>query len=28
MTHGYVRHGATSLFAALDIASGSVIAQH
>ncbi len=28
MTHDYVRHGTTSLFAALDIASGSVIAQH
>jgi len=27
MTHDYVRHGATSLFAALDVASGSVIAQ-
>lgn len=28
MTHDYVRHGTTSLFAALDIASGSMIAQH
>ena len=28
MTHDYVRHGTTSLFAALDIASGSVIAHH
>ena len=28
MTHDYVRHGTTSLFAALDVASGSVIAQH
>ncbi|WP_326798103.1 IS630 family transposase [Streptomyces sp. NBC_01808] len=28
MTHDYVRHGTTSLFAALDIASGSVIAQY
>ncbi|WP_435610493.1 IS630 family transposase [Streptomyces sp. C10-9-1] len=28
MTHDCVRHGTTSLFAALDIASGSVIAQH
>jgi transposase len=28
MTHDYIRHGTTSLFAALDIASGSVIAQH
>jgi transposase len=27
MTHDYVRHGTTSLFAALDLASGSVIAQ-
>ncbi|MGY9067030.1 IS630 family transposase [Streptomyces sp. CAS3] len=27
-THDYVRHGTTNLFAALDIASGSVIAQH
>jgi transposase len=27
MTHDYTRHGTTSLFAALDIASGSVIAQ-
>jgi len=27
MTHDYVRHGTTSLFAALDPASGSVIAQ-
>jgi transposase len=28
MTHDYVRHGTTSLFAAYDIGSGSVIAQH
>ena len=28
LTHDYVRHGTTSLFAALDVASGSVIAQH
>ncbi len=28
MTHDYVRHGTTSLFAAFDINSGSVIAQH
>ena len=28
MTHDYVRHGTTSLFAALDVVSGSVIAQH
>jgi transposase len=28
MTHTYVRHGTTSLFAALDLASGSVIATH
>jgi len=28
MTHDYVRHGTASLFAAMDIASGSVIAQH
>ena len=28
MTHDYVRYGTTSLFAALDIGSGSVIAQH
>ena len=27
MTHNYVRNGTTSLFAALDLASGSVIAQ-
>ncbi len=27
MTHDYVRHGTTSLFAALNLASGSVIAQ-
>jgi transposase len=27
-THDYVRHGTTSLFAALEVASGSVIAQH
>src|SRR5256886_16829123 len=28
MTHAFVRHGTTSLFAAFDLASGSVIAQH
>jgi transposase len=28
MTHTYVRHGTTSLFAALDLSSGSVIAAH
>src|SRR5215472_8724760 len=28
MTHDYVRHGTTSLFAAYDVGSGSVIAQH
>jgi transposase len=28
MTHDYVRNGTTSLFAAYDIGSGSVIAQH
>lgn len=28
MTHDYVRHGTTSLFAAFDVNSGSVIAQH
>jgi len=28
MTHDYVRNGTTSLFAALDVATGSVIAQH
>lgn len=28
MTHTCVRHGTTSLFAALAISSGSVIAQH
>jgi transposase len=28
MTHDYVRHGTTSLFAALDVATGSVISQH
>ena len=28
MTHDYVRNGTTSLFAAMDIASGAVIAQH
>jgi hypothetical protein len=28
MTHDYVRHGTTSLFAALDVGSGSVIAAH
>jgi hypothetical protein len=27
MTRGYVRHGTASLFAALDLASGPVIAQ-
>jgi transposase len=27
-THDYIRHGTTSLFAALDIASGKVIGQH
>jgi transposase len=27
MTHDYVRHGTTSLFAALEVASGPVIAQ-
>ncbi|TLF90829.1 IS630 family transposase [Nocardia cyriacigeorgica] len=27
MTHDYVRHGTTNLFAALDLASGSVIAE-
>jgi transposase len=27
-THDYVRHGTTSLFAALDIATGKVIGQH
>jgi transposase len=27
-THDYVRHGTTNLFAALDLASGSVIARH
>jgi hypothetical protein len=27
-THDYVRNGTTSLFAACDLASGSVIAQH
>jgi transposase len=27
-THDYVRHGTTSLFAALDIATGTVIGQH
>jgi transposase len=27
MTHDYVRHGTTSLFAACDVAGGSVIAQ-
>ena len=26
-THGYIRHGTTTLFAALDIATGRVIAQ-
>jgi transposase len=28
MTHDYVRHGTTSLFAAFEVGSGSVIAQH
>jgi transposase len=28
MTHDYGRHGTTSLFAAFDVASGSVIAEH
>ena len=28
MTHDYVRHGTTSLFAALDVATGTVISQH
>src|SRR5829696_4476326 len=28
MTHDYLRHGTTSLFAALDLSSGSVIAEH
>ena len=28
MTHDYVRHGTTSLFAALDVATGKVISQH
>ncbi len=28
MSHDYVRHGTTSLFAAYDVASGSVIATH
>ncbi|MEU8801023.1 IS630 family transposase [Spirillospora sp. NPDC048819] len=28
MTHDYLRHGTTSPFAALDLSSGSVIAQH
>jgi transposase len=28
MSHDYIRHGTTSLFAAFDISSGSVIAQH
>lgn len=28
MTHDYVRHGTTNLFAAMDVTSGSVIAQH
>ncbi len=27
MTHDYVRHGTTSLFAAYDVSSGSVIGQ-
>lgn len=28
MSHGYVRHGTTSLFAALELSSGAVIAEH
>jgi transposase len=28
MSHDYVRHGTTTLFAAMDVASGSVIAHH
>jgi hypothetical protein len=28
MTHDYVRNGTTSLFAALDVATGPVIARH
>jgi transposase len=28
MTHDYLRHGTTSLFAAFDVGSGAVIAQH
>jgi hypothetical protein len=28
MSHDYVRHGTTTLFAALDVTSGSVIAHH
>ena len=28
MTHDSVRHGTTSLFAALDVSSGSVVAEH
>ena len=28
MTHDYVRNGTTNLFAAYDVASGTVIAQH
>jgi hypothetical protein len=27
-THDYVRHGTTSLFAALDVATGEVIGCH
>lgn len=27
-THDYIRHGTTSLFAALDVATGTVISQH
>ena len=27
VTHGYIRHGTTNLFAALDVATGQVIAQ-
>ena len=27
VTHGYIRHGTTTLFAALDVATGQIIAQ-
>ena len=27
VTHGYIRHGATTLFAALDVATGQILAQ-